>query len=288
MLTSLTFDFSARHKVGGTHLNFFIAQQLPVLPPSDFSYKDLEFITPRVLELTYTSHAMKPWAGDLGYSGNPFAWDEGRRAQLRAEIDACFARKYGLSEEELRYVLDPANVKGSDYPSETFRGLRENETRQFGEYRTQRLVLEAWDRMEADGGFASLRLGAASDALAVSATVELPPLADLPNAAWAWAASVQLRDRLRYAAQYALWQMDPASDGARLRFIIAGLAEPALLTPLLAAGDRKQWIRLVGTEAQTAKVTVRLRPALNAAWRSIGGVCRCPARRLRHSRSPEY
>ena len=258
MLTSLTFDFSARHKVGGTHLNFFIAQQLPVLPPSDFSDKDLDFIAPRVLELTYTSHAMKPWAETLGYFGNPFAWDGGRRAQLRAELDAFFARKYGLSEEELRYVLDPAKVKGFDYPSETFRGLKEKETRQFGEYRTERLVMEAWKRAVADDQ---------TDTPDISTA--LPPLEDLPNGAWAWPSSIQPRDRLRYAAQYALWQMDPASDRARMRFIIASLAEPALLTPLLAAEDRIQWVRLVGPEAQPAQGVARLRPAINAAWRSM-------------------
>ncbi|MFT0875931.1 N-6 DNA methylase [Rhodopseudomonas sp. G2_2311] len=258
MLSSLTFDFSARHKVGGTHLNFFIAQQLPVLPPSDFSDKDLNFIASRVLELTYTSRAMDPWAETLGYSGNPFAWDSDRRAQLRAELDAFFARKYGLSEEEFRYVLDPAKVKGSDYPSETFRGLKEKEARQFGEYRTERLVLEAWQQMHES-----------QQPAALPASVELPPLGGLPNDAWAWPSSIQPRDRLRYAAQYALWQMDPANDGARMRFIIASLAEPALLTPLLAADDRNQWVRLVGSEAQPAQGTVRLRPAINAAWQSM-------------------
>lgn len=257
MLTCMTFDFSARHKVGGTHLNFFIAQQLPVLPPSAFSSDDLAFITPRVLELTYTSHTMKPWAEDLGYPGRPFAWNDDRRAQLRAELDVLFARKYGFTEEELRYVLDPAKVKGSDYPSETFRGLKENEIRQFGEYRTERLVLEAWKRMEVDQP---------PETLPVS--VELPPLEELPDGAWTWPASVQPRDRLRYAAQYALWQMDPASDGARARFIVASLAEPALLTPLLPSSERSQWIRLIGGEAQSVRGAIRLRPAINAAWRS--------------------
>ena len=36
---------------------------------------------------------------------------------------------------------------GADYPSETFRVLKQNEEKQFGEYRTRRLVLEAWDRL---------------------------------------------------------------------------------------------------------------------------------------------
>lgn len=258
MLSSLTFDFAARHKVGGTHLNFFIAQQLPVLPPSAFTSDDLAFIASHVLELTYTSHAMKPWAEDLGYSGQPFGWNEDRRAHLRAELDVCFARKYGLTDEELRYVLDPVNAKGANYPSETFRVLKEKETRLYGEYRTERLVLEAWQQMHGS-----------QQPAALPASVELPPLEGLPNGAWAWSSSIQPRDRLRYAAQYALWQMDPASDGARMRLIIASLAEPALLTPLLAADDRNQWVRLVGSEAQPAQGAARLRPAINAAWRSM-------------------
>ncbi|MBF0145033.1 MAG: hypothetical protein HQL84_10575 [Magnetococcales bacterium] len=37
---------------------------------------------------------------------------------------------------------------GPDHPSETFRGLKNNEMKEFGEYRTARLVLAAWDRLE--------------------------------------------------------------------------------------------------------------------------------------------
>jgi hypothetical protein len=37
---------------------------------------------------------------------------------------------------------------GKDYPSETFRVLKNSEIRQFGEYRTQSLVLSAWDSLE--------------------------------------------------------------------------------------------------------------------------------------------
>jgi hypothetical protein len=148
-LSSLTFDFVARHKAGGTHMNYFIFKQLPVLPPDRYSEADLAFIVPRVLELTYTAHDLQPWAADLGYAGPPFAWDPERRARLRAELDATYARLYGLTRDELRYILDPADVMGADYPSETFRVLKNNETRQFGEYRTRRLVLEAWDALTA-------------------------------------------------------------------------------------------------------------------------------------------
>ena len=65
---------------------------------------------------------------------------------LRAELDAFYARAYGLTRDELRYILDPADVRGSEYPSETFRGLKSNEKPFTGEYRTARLLLEAWDR----------------------------------------------------------------------------------------------------------------------------------------------
>ena len=147
-LCALAFDFVARHKTGGTHMNYFIFKQLPVLPPDRYTETDLAFIVPRVLELTYTAHDLQAWAADLGYDGEPFPFDPERRAHLRAELDAYYARLYGLTRDELRYILDPADVMGEDYPSETFRVLKNNEMRQFGEYRTRRLVLAAWDRLE--------------------------------------------------------------------------------------------------------------------------------------------
>lgn len=145
---TLALDFTARHKVGGTHLNFFIFKQLPILPPTHYTPTDLDFIVPRILELTYTAHNLAPFARDLGFDGAPFMWNPERRALLRAELDAYYAKLYGLTRDELRYILDPADIYGDDYPTETFRGLKKNETRQFGEYRTRRLVLEAWDQLE--------------------------------------------------------------------------------------------------------------------------------------------
>jgi hypothetical protein len=104
------------------------------------------YIVPRVLELTYTAEDMRPWAEALGFNGPPFPFDPDRRAQLRADLDAWYARRYGLSRDDLRYILDPESVMGQGYPSETFRVLKQNELRTFGEYRTQRLVLAAWDQ----------------------------------------------------------------------------------------------------------------------------------------------
>ena len=143
-------------------MTFGYYKQFPVLPPDRYTPADLAYIVPRVLELTHTAHDMQAWADDLlaampsadprapeqrGIPLSPFPWNTERRAQLRAELDAYYAHLYGLTRDELRYILDPADVMGADYPSETFRVLKNSELRAFGEYRTQRLVLAAWDAL---------------------------------------------------------------------------------------------------------------------------------------------
>ncbi len=162
-LNALVFDSIARHKVGGLHLNFFIVKQFPMLPPTAYSADDLANIVPRVLELGYTAWDMQPFARDLGYDGPPFSWNEERRARVRAELDAYYARLYGLTRKQIRYILDPHDLtdreledildptedppdapRTKDFPGETFRVLKDREMRQYGEYRTKRLVLEAW------------------------------------------------------------------------------------------------------------------------------------------------
>ena len=76
--------------------------------------------------------------------GKPLRWDEVRRAQLRAELDAYYARLYGLARDELRYILDPKEVYGEDFPGETFRVLKEKEVKQFGDApRTTRRLASA-------------------------------------------------------------------------------------------------------------------------------------------------
>jgi len=147
-LNSLILDYVGRQSLGGTNLHLYILQQLPVLPPSTYTPADIDFIAPRVLELVYTANDLRPFAEDMGYHGEPFRWDEVRRAQLRAELDAYYARLYGLTRDELRYILDPKEVHGEDFPGETFRVMKEKEVRLYGEYRTRRLILDAWDGME--------------------------------------------------------------------------------------------------------------------------------------------
>ena len=148
-MAALVFDFCVRQKLGGTNMTFGYVKQFPTLPPDRYTESDLAYIVPRVLELTYTAHDLAAWAKDLGHIGPPFPFNPERRAILRAELDAYYARLYGLTRDELRYILDPADVMGADYPSETFRVLKNGELREFGEYRTQRLVVAAWDQLHA-------------------------------------------------------------------------------------------------------------------------------------------
>ena len=174
---SIPHDVVCRMKLGGTTMNYFYKKQMPVLPPSAYHEAALSFIVPRVMALTYTANDMTEWAKALWNDSTPamrqkmlelngksrefsqensgstlacgpYIYDDIKRAILRAELDAYFARLYGLTRTELQYILDPHSVMGEDYPSETFRVLKDNEIAKYGEYRTQRLVLEAWDRME--------------------------------------------------------------------------------------------------------------------------------------------
>lgn len=177
-LNSLVLDYVAREKIAGINLAIHHLKQFPVLPAKAYEGHEQAFIVPRVLELVYSTWEMKPFAQDLGFDGPPFAWDEDRRALLRAELDAYYARLYGLTRKQLRYILDPHGLSDAElenildpwedptcsgphllpdnptttFPGETFRVLKNNDTAKYGDYRTRRLVLEAWARLEAELG----------------------------------------------------------------------------------------------------------------------------------------
>ena len=141
-------------------MSTFFVKQFPVLTPEQIPERWQREIVKRVAELTYFNHDLDGWAGELWDEMDeelraelpnlgerrPWIFDPERRAVLQAELDAIFAHLYGLTTEELRYILDPEDVCGKGCINETFRVLKDNETRQFGEYRTKRLVVEAWER----------------------------------------------------------------------------------------------------------------------------------------------
>lgn len=138
-MNSYVLDYSARQKVGGTHLTYNYLKQFPVLPPSVFNPSRLAFITPRVLELTYTAHDLSGFARDLGYAGEPFTWDDERRFWLRAELDALYFLLYGIERPDVDYIM------------ETFPVVKRKDVAAHGSYRTKEAILSVYDELTALG-----------------------------------------------------------------------------------------------------------------------------------------
>jgi hypothetical protein len=133
----------ARQKIAGLHLTFSYLKQIPVLAPATFeaaapwfrSETVAQWITRRVIELTYTAWDAEPIAQDIGWLTPPFRWSETRRALLQAELDGCFFHLYDLKRDDVDYILS------------TFPIVNRKDVARFGEERTRRLVLERYDAL---------------------------------------------------------------------------------------------------------------------------------------------
>ena len=134
-LSSFVLDYVTRQKIGGQNMTYFYLRQFPVIPPDRYQddwhgVKLADFITARVLELSYTAHDLKGFADDLGYTGPPFAWDEERRLHLRCQLDALYFHLYGLTKGEAGEILETFPIV-----------KRQDEARYGGKYRTRDLIL---------------------------------------------------------------------------------------------------------------------------------------------------
>ena len=136
-------DYVFRLKASGAHASFFLLRQL-LIPGRDVAFATaswsgsvavVDWVLPRVLELSYTSWALSGFSSECGYGGPPFRWDRARRVLLRAELDAAFFHLYGLPRDDTGYILD------------TFPIVRKNDEKAHGEYRTKRVILEIYDAM---------------------------------------------------------------------------------------------------------------------------------------------
>jgi hypothetical protein len=117
VLNSFPYDYCARSKIQGQHLNWYIVEQLPVLVSEHYTRRfgqrtAAEIVKDHVLRLTYTAHDMAPFARDMGYTDKdgsvrpPFVWDEAERRHLRARLDALYFILYGITDEDdIGYVL---------------------------------------------------------------------------------------------------------------------------------------------------------------------------------------
>lgn len=158
-LNSTMVDFVARTKILSNHASWYILEQLPMIPPAEFQSKRFgnksasQIVCETVLELTYTSHDMAPFARHLGYIYDagavrpPFVWDEKRRAMLRAKLDALFFILYGLTDrDDVRYVFS------------TFPIVERQEEDAFGKFRSRELCLAWMNALAAGNPDAEIRL----------------------------------------------------------------------------------------------------------------------------------
>ncbi len=142
--SSLVFDYITRQKLSGSNMTFSTVRQLACPKPASFEDQpdwcenSLDsFVRPRVVELTYTSHRIEPYAADVvgRDPGQPYRWVEERREQIRAELEAAMLHLYGVDRLDSEHVLD------------SFVVMRKSDERDHGEFRTKRLVLAAYEAM---------------------------------------------------------------------------------------------------------------------------------------------
>ena len=300
-LTSFVFDYTARQKIGGVHLTYQYLKQLPVLTPDTYlqvspwdTMSILDFVVPRVLELIYTAHAMVAFARDCGYDGPPFRWNEERRFLLRCELDAAFALLYlptrtdgkwcvasrvdeGCSSDE--YPEQIASISKSfstprsalSYILDTFSIVRSKDEKQYGEYRTKRVILEIYDEMRSVATTGEpyrtvLDPSPADPSCCHSPRIAVVDLSALDDGEWARPQGDQTGAETAVLAAVLKGAARPAPiRTVRLAALLA--MEPRLLTLSLSSDEASDWRRLVGPEATAPEsATVSPRTSANVEW----------------------
>jgi len=153
--SSICCDYVVRQKMGGMNFNFYIMNQLPIFTPAFYSPKIIEIIVPKVIELIYTAYDLDDFAKDIlqeigpekwntwfpenpvkNGKVTPFIWDEEKRFTLQRELDAIYARLYGISKSELSYILD------------TFPIIMKKEVDAYGEYISKNIIQKYYDEYD--------------------------------------------------------------------------------------------------------------------------------------------
>jgi len=270
VLSSLVADYGVRQKTNA--MTFFVMEQAAVLDRATLSESipwlggsASDWLLPRAFELFYTNDELFALCDELGRDHPPFVWNEARRAAIQAEVDAAMLHLYGLNRDQADWVLNSFTV------------LRKYEERDHGEFRTKRLVLEAYDAMakaKAEGVAyqsplspppADLSLCHGAEEARQPSTaqpIQLPQIEQLPDAIWAWPQGVPERDRVRAQLRAVAGIVPEPSDARRIRLAALSCLQPSLLDGFLSGQDRREWQRLM---AHPTGVT-QLVPPTNAAW----------------------
>ncbi len=124
-LTTFLADFLIRPFVD-KHIKGYVLARIPI-PKFD----EANPIMRRTAELSLSA-AADSWS-PKGFGCSPSG--HSRHAVERVEIDAAWLHISGISADQIATLFD------------SFESIKSEELRGFGEYRTRRLVLEAWDRL---------------------------------------------------------------------------------------------------------------------------------------------
>ncbi|AKN59972.1 hypothetical protein WB44_01215 [Synechococcus sp. WH 8020] len=143
-LNSIVMDYVIKQKVSGANLNFYIIKQLPIPNLKNLTNEDLDYISSRVERLSFSSSC---FAEEEAFISGAACTDSPSRAETKAELDAYTAKLFGLDKGELDFIFWDKNECKNTSQSATFEVLRSIEIKEFGEYRSRRLALEAWDRI---------------------------------------------------------------------------------------------------------------------------------------------
>ena len=298
-LNSFVFDFVVRQKISGASLPYFTMKQTTVLPPDAYSDTDLAFIVPRVLELLYTGEGLRDFAGECGWDGPPFRWDEERRFVLRCELDAAFFHLYlpadangdwrpahrsdGCPVDETPEQLAdlerhfPIPRDAVAHILDTFPSVRREDETKHDEYRTKRVILEIYDAMQqairTEEPYRTHLNPPPADpscchpprAIAAAVPVSID-LAGMSGGAWCRPGIDQAGEEAAVLAAV-LKAVGAPVPIRRVRLVAALAMEPRLLTPSLSAEEAVHWRRLVGSEAEQLPAGVTpFPPRADHAW----------------------
>lgn len=167
-LSSLVCDFLLRCKLGGTNFNRFHARQLPIPAPEMLDSPApwqpeqslAEWLKPRILELTFTTDSMRPFALAMGYDGAPFPFDEERRSEILAEVEAAFfhlylpsdangywSEKHWQKERDFTALQEnfPSARDAAAFILDSFPLLKKKEFEKYACYKSKNMILKAYD-----------------------------------------------------------------------------------------------------------------------------------------------
>jgi hypothetical protein len=294
-LNSFAYDYCARQKVAGTHLNPSIFKQLPVPCRARFhsqaefnkSFSILNWVSDRVLELTYTAWDLESLAQSCGWSRPPFCWDEERRFLLRCELDAAFFHLYLPAEAngewspaENETTEERATLKASfatprnavAYIMDTFPIVKRKDEEKWGEYRTKRVILEIYDAM-AEAARTGISYQTRLSPPPADAAVAHPwpeeiiqvaavskdaftDIAALPDEVWATPVGVTPDNVALFSLIDVLQAIGETADPERVRLAAILVRKPVLAAAFMEDKQAKQWLRLIGSDARPVRGNV--------------------------------